>query len=58
MDHFSETIRDTELKFSEFSYPIDASTWYRFHQNPRRSPGKIFKNWSFSHGVTLIEKLY
>ena len=50
--HFSETIRDTQLKFSGISYLIDASTWSRFHQNQRRSPWKIFKNWSFLHGMT------
>ena len=47
MGCFSETIRDTELKFSGISYLIDVSTWSKFHQNLRRSPGKMFKNWSF-----------
>ena len=50
--------RDPELKFSGISYLIDASTWSRFHQNSRRSSGKIFKNWLFLHGMTLLMTLF
>ena len=55
MGSFLETIRDPELKFSGISYLIDVSTWSRFYQNSRRSSGKIFKNWLFLHGMTLLK---